>query len=109
MPPDGGKRFHVVVEGVNNGDLLHAWSDLCQPRETPPDPEFKAVYPYVTTVQGNRFRFRGGDPQAMRENLQQAVPGPLPRPGPPALVSTTNRDRDDLQYLELVAAARGFT
>ena len=25
----------------------------------------------MTTVQGNRFRFRGGDPGLMRENLQR--------------------------------------
>jgi ammonium transporter len=67
----GGKRFSVVVEGATNGDLMHAWSQLCQPHKTPPPPEFKAVYPYVTTVQGNRFRFRGGDPTTMRENLQK--------------------------------------
>jgi hypothetical protein len=50
---------------------MHVWSDLCRPGSMPPEPEFKAVYPNVTTVQGNRFRFRGGDPQVMRDNLQQ--------------------------------------
>ena len=34
-----------------------------------PTPEFSAVYPYVTTVQGNRFRFRGGDRVKMRGHL----------------------------------------
>ena len=29
------------------------------------------MYPYVTTVQGNRFRFRGGDPSVMSGNLQR--------------------------------------
>ena len=29
------------------------------------------VYPFVTTVQGNRFRFRGGDPALMKESLQR--------------------------------------
>jgi ammonium transporter len=71
--PPRGKRFSVVVEGVANGDLLHAWSELCQPRQEPPAPEFKAVYPFVTTVQGNRFRFRDGDPQVMRDNLQRLL------------------------------------
>jgi hypothetical protein len=71
VPPNGQKRFTVVVEGASNGDLIHAWSNLCQVSPKPPSPEFKAVYPYVTTVQGNRFRFRGGDPAAMRENLQR--------------------------------------
>jgi ammonium transporter len=77
VPPGGAKRFSVVVEGINNGDLLHAWSDLCQPASTPPAPEFKAVYPYLTTVQGNRFRFRGGDPEVMKDNLQRLFQGRL--------------------------------
>ena len=32
MPP-GGKRFEVVVEGVENGELMKAWSQLCQPTD----------------------------------------------------------------------------
>jgi ammonium transporter len=69
-PPDGQKRFTVVVEGVDPQNLIHTWSDLCQAGSRPPAAEFRAVYPFVTTVQGNRFRFRGGDPEQMRENLQ---------------------------------------
>jgi ammonium transporter len=72
VPPDGGRRFNVVVDGVKNGDLIHVWSNLCQPHDSP-SPEFKAIYPFVTTVQGNRFRFRGGDPQAIRDNLQRLL------------------------------------
>jgi ammonium transporter len=71
VPPDGEKRFSVVIEGVPQADLIHAWSDLCQPGKEPPAPDFKAVYPFLTTVQGNRFRFRGGDPNAMRDSLQR--------------------------------------
>jgi Amt family ammonium transporter len=71
VPPNGQRRFTVVVEGAKRGDLIHAWSDMCQVSAQPPSSEFRAVYPYVTTVQGNRFRFRGGDPQNMRENLER--------------------------------------
>lgn len=71
VPPNGEKRFTVVVEGVKNGDLMHAWSEHCQTGPRPPCPEFTAVYPFMTTVQGNRFRFRGGDPAVMKENLQR--------------------------------------
>jgi ammonium transporter len=71
VPPDGHHRFTVVVEGANNNDLIKTWSDLCQAGPTPPTQEFRTVYPYLTTVQGNRFRFRGGDPNVMRDNLQQ--------------------------------------
>jgi Amt family ammonium transporter len=71
VPPDAKRRFTVVVEGPKNGDLVHAWSELCQPGRKPPPREFAAVYPYVTTVQGNRFRFRGGDPIELRESLER--------------------------------------
>ena len=71
VPPTGQKRFTAVVEGANNGELIHTWSELCQAGPTPPSPEFRAVYPYLTTVQGNRFRFRGGDPQVLRGNLER--------------------------------------
>jgi ammonia channel protein AmtB len=69
--PPGGKRFVVVVDGVDNGELMKAWSELCLPSEQPIDPDFKAVYPYVTTVQGNRFRLRGGDPAALSAHIQK--------------------------------------
>jgi len=71
LPPAGQKRFTAVVEGGSNGDLLHVWSDLCQAGASPPSDEFRAVYPFLTTVQGNRFRFRGGDPDAIRANLER--------------------------------------
>jgi hypothetical protein len=74
VPPNGARRFTVVVEGVNNGDLIHVWSDLCQTGR-PPSDEFKAIYPYMTTVQGNRFRFRGGDPNVIKESMQRLFRG----------------------------------
>jgi len=74
IPPlVGGKRFALTVEGTNNGDLIHAWSALCQPASSPPPPEFTAVYPQVTTVQGNRFRLRGGEPEVMRNQLERLL------------------------------------
>lgn len=71
VPPlaGGQKRFTVIVEGPINGELMRTWSALCQ-SGSEPLPEFRAVYPYVTTVQGNRFRFRGGDPEVMSANLR---------------------------------------
>lgn len=79
VPPNGFGRFQVVVEGANNGDLIHAWSEMCQP--TPePDEEFKAIYPFITTVQGNRFQFRGGDQAAMKAKLQKLFEKLLKRP-----------------------------
>ncbi len=70
-PPNGQKRFTVVVEGAGSAELIHAWSALCQAGAEPPAPEFRTVYPFLTTVQGNRFRFRGGDAQIMQKNLER--------------------------------------
>ncbi|MCE9534093.1 MAG: ammonium transporter, partial [Planctomycetes bacterium] len=69
--PPAQKRFAVVVEGVENGGLIKAWSELCQPSSDPIDADFKAVYPYVTTIQGNRFQLRGGEPAKLSVHLQK--------------------------------------
>jgi ammonium transporter len=79
VPPNGAKRFSVVLEGLNDEELTQAWSALCQAGSQPPSPEFRAVYPYMTTVQGNRFRFRGGDPREIRTNLERLFEARLGR------------------------------
>jgi hypothetical protein len=79
VPPNGKKPFQVVVEGINSTDLMKAWSDLCQPSPSVAT-EFKAVYPFLTTVQDNRFRFRGGEQEAMRHNLQKLFETRLSKP-----------------------------
>lgn len=73
--PPGGKRFVVVVEGVTNGELVTAWADMCQPGKAPDPKVFKDVYANMTTVQGNRFVFRGGDAEAMKAGLQKLLQG----------------------------------
>jgi ammonium transporter, Amt family len=75
VPPNGGKRFRAVVDGVPSKELNEVWSNLCQPQPSGPSEEFKAVYPFVTTIQGNTFRFRGGDPEAIRSNLERLLKG----------------------------------
>jgi Amt family ammonium transporter len=81
-PPNGplSKRFTVVVEGANTDQLVKVWGDLCKPGENPPAPEFKAVYPYFTTMSGNKFRFRGGDPVLLRGELQKLLSNILNTP-----------------------------
>jgi ammonium transporter len=78
-PPMGGKRFKVIVEGIEAKTLLAAWSKLCQASDQPASSAFKAVYPNFSTVSGNAFTFRSGDPVAMKTALtmllEQAVPG----------------------------------
>jgi Amt family ammonium transporter len=71
VPPNGQKRFAILVEGVEVELLTQTWSDLCRSGTHPPPPEFRAVYPYMTTVQGNRFRFRGGNPVGIRDSLER--------------------------------------
>jgi len=70
VPPNGQKRFTVVVEGTDTDELKKTWSELCGATASAPPAEFRAVYPYMTTMQGNRFRFRGGDPKTLSENLR---------------------------------------
>jgi Amt family ammonium transporter len=71
VPPNGKRHYTVVVEGPAKGELLHAWSEMCQSGSKAPADDFRVVYPLMTTVQGNRFHFRGGDPVLMRETLQR--------------------------------------
>jgi len=73
VPPNGFKRFTVVVDGPSNEVLAKTWSELCQAGPKPPVPEFRAVYPYLTTIKGNRFNFRGGDATVLSGNLQRLL------------------------------------
>ncbi|QJW93611.1 ammonium transporter [Frigoriglobus tundricola] len=68
--PRGDGRFEVVVSGADAKELMHVWSELCQPTESAPDPDFLAVYPHVTTIRGTTFRFRGGEPAALAKKLE---------------------------------------
>jgi ammonium transporter len=69
VPPNGRGRFTIIVDGPNPGDLMHTWSELCQTGAQPAPAELRAIYPFVTTVKGNRFHFRDGDPAAMSASL----------------------------------------
>lgn len=73
MPPinGGGKKFSISISGATEQQLITAWSKLCQSGDTPPSKEFAAVYPYVTTVSGTTFKFRGGDPVALKSAMQK--------------------------------------
>jgi Amt family ammonium transporter len=73
----GRRRYAVVIDGADPSSLIAAWSALCQAREAGPSPHFAAVYPYLTTVSGNRFRFNGGEPALVRSNLEQLLAGAL--------------------------------
>jgi ammonium transporter len=73
VPPNGQRRFTIIVEGADPADVGNTWSDLCQAGPTPPVVEFRSIYPYLTTFQDNRFRFRGGDPEQIRQDLERLL------------------------------------
>jgi ammonium transporter len=67
-PPSALSRYSIVVDNVTPEAVTTAWKAICANNGTS-SPAFKAIYPNFTTVQGNRFRFRGGDSNAMRDQL----------------------------------------
>lgn len=71
--PPNGKRFTLVVKGMDGNVLKKAWSDLCQPGEKPPSADFRAVYLNMTTLEGNAFTFREGDTEAMCRALERLL------------------------------------
>jgi hypothetical protein len=78
VPPNGQHRFTVVLEGSPPAQLLQTWSELCASGPTTPAPELRELYPFLTTVQGNRFRFRGGDAAQLSAILERLMESRLP-------------------------------
>ena len=72
-PPSGGKRFTLVVEGPSKEALLGTWSSLCQEGPGAPSADFLAVYPFLSTVSDNKFRFSGGNQTMVRESLTRLL------------------------------------
>jgi ammonium transporter len=75
-PPTGQKRYTIIIEGPSADALGKAWSSACEVTDGS-SAALKAIYPNLTFVQGNRFRFRGGDPDAMRAHLLDLLKGRL--------------------------------
>ncbi len=69
-PPAAPDRFTILVSGVDAGALTQYWRHLCQERAAPASPEFREVYRHVSTFDGQRFRFRGGNREMLRRNLE---------------------------------------
>ncbi len=70
-PAPIGKRFTVRLNGIGADTMTERWRSLCQNGTTPHPPEFKGIYSLVSTIRGDRFHFRGGDPQQVRKGLEQ--------------------------------------
>lgn len=69
-PPNGVKHYTVVVEGATPAEVSAAWSELCVPSSATSS-DFKAIYSSLTTFQENKFKFRGGDANAMKDLLKR--------------------------------------
>jgi Amt family ammonium transporter len=77
-PPASENRFSIVIEGTDAASVKAIWNELCQPSDRPSDPDFVAVYPLMTLIKGNRFRFRGGEPDDVRSRMERLVIKRLP-------------------------------
>lgn len=71
--PPNGKRFTVVVEGLEPALLKQIWSDLCQPGDQASSDDFRLVYSSMTTFRGKTFTFRDGEPEAVRDALARLI------------------------------------
>jgi Amt family ammonium transporter len=74
MPKDAKKRFTVVVEGLTPDKIAAIWGDLCQPTKKP-SADFLAIYPKMTLLQGNRFKFIEGNPEQISAHLAKVLQG----------------------------------
>jgi Amt family ammonium transporter len=79
LAPPSGERFVVRLDGIEPEALIKYWRSLCQVHQGPVSPQFRAVYGLVTTVSGTRFRFRGGDREAVRQSLEELFRSVSPR------------------------------
>ena len=76
--PKGDGRFELGVEGATSAELMKVWSALCQPTGQVSDADFLAVYPYVTTIRGSKFRCRGGNASSISQRLEALFKKHLP-------------------------------
>jgi Amt family ammonium transporter len=71
QPPTQASRFTVVLEGVNEQAAIERWRSLCLQRDSAPGVAFTSVYSQLSTVRHLRFRFRAGDREQIRANLER--------------------------------------
>jgi hypothetical protein len=71
-PPDGHIRYTVVVEALAPARIAEVWTDLCRPdREN--SESFRRLFRDFTVLEGNRFRFRSGDPKTTAALLSEVL------------------------------------
>jgi ammonium transporter, Amt family len=79
IPPVLGGRFTITIDGIDADTMIDHWRSLCQDNGTPVSPEFRSIYSRVTTIRGTQFRFRGGDREQVRRNLERIFKAVSPR------------------------------
>jgi Amt family ammonium transporter len=72
MPKDAKKRFSVIVEGMAPDKIASIWGEMCTPTKNP-SPDFLAVYPRMTLLQGNKFKFIEGNPEQISAHLAKLL------------------------------------
>ena len=81
MAAGKAERFTVVLDGADATKLRTVWVDMCKPYEGKPRKEFDTVYKYLTTISGNKFRFRGGNPADIKAALAKLFSDALNQSG----------------------------
>jgi hypothetical protein len=71
-PPDGHIRFTIVVDNLPPARVAELWSDLCRPNREVTE-AFRLLYRNFTVLDGNRFRFMKGEPQATAGLLAEVL------------------------------------
>lgn len=71
-PPDGHVRFTLVVEPLEPARIAQLWTDLCRPDHATTEP-IRLLFRDFTVLEGNRFRFRSGDPKATAALLSDVL------------------------------------
>jgi len=71
-PPDGHIRFTIVVENLPPARVAELWADLCRPNREVTE-AFRLLYRNFTVLDGNRFRFMKGEPQATAGLLAEVL------------------------------------
>ena len=70
LPPISWDRFTIELDGVDADLMRDRWRSLCKEDGAAPTAEFKNVYSHVSTIRGNQFKFRGGEPETLRASLE---------------------------------------
>ncbi len=67
--PAGSPPYILSLHNVDMQAFLERWRKLCGSEE-PASSDFREIYQHFTTFSGRNLKFRGGNPQEVKEKLQ---------------------------------------